>query len=192
VDKHDKISQSRQMVSFRLGPEEFGVDILKVREIVRLQPVVKLPETPDFIEGIINLRGNVIPIIDLKKKLALGEVTRDNLTRIMVLSVEDNIMGVLVDRVEQVLRVAENEIQPPPDIGSGQIKNYIDGVGKLDDTLLLMLNVDKILTENEMIRLDELQKMKDMVQKTDNPDDTSNKEATKTSSQKSGRKKKSK
>ena len=116
--------KSQQMVSFRLGNEEFGVDILKVREIVRLQPIAKVPQTSEYVEGVINLRGQVIPVIDIKKKLGLGDLTRDNQTRIIVFGVQEKIVGVLVDRVDKVLRVPEDQIEVPPEIGTAVIREF--------------------------------------------------------------------
>lgn len=157
--------QSSQLVCFKLGKEEFGVDILKVREILRLQKIAKVPQTDKTVAGVINLRGNVIPVIDLRKKLNLESIEKDDKNRIIVFNIADKLIGMIVDRVERVIRLRQDQIEPPPDIGVGQIEAYITGVGKLDKSLIILLNIDKILTDEEIIRIDELKKVKQAVTK---------------------------
>jgi purine-binding chemotaxis protein CheW len=165
MEKEISHEKTHQFVSFRLGNEEFGVDILKVREIVRLQKIARVPQTPEFVEGVINLRGNIIPIINLRNKFGLEEIERDNNTRIIVFNVEGKIIGVIVDRVEQVLRLAEDLIELPPEIGTGKMQEYIKGVGKIDEGLLILLHIEKILTNEEMFQLKELDKIKNVINK---------------------------
>ncbi len=141
--------KQQQLVSFRLGVEEYGVSIMKVQEIIRMQEITRVPQMPDFIEGIINLRGNVIPIIDLRKRfgLAFGEKTIDS--RIVVVTVRDRVVGVIVDGVSEVLRLSDEHIEPPPPAVSTAGRDYIKGVGKLDKRLLILLEIDKILSSEE-------------------------------------------
>lgn len=154
-----------QLVCFRLGHEEFGVDILKVREILRLQKIARVPQTDAAVAGIINLRGNVIPVVDLRLKLNLGEMEKDDKNRIIVFSISDKFIGMIVDRVERVIRLRSDQIEPPPEIGAGQIEKYITGVGKLEKSLVILLNIDKILTEKEILQIDDLKKVKQAVTK---------------------------
>jgi purine-binding chemotaxis protein CheW len=101
---------------------------------------------PDFVEGVINLRGNVIPIVDLRKKFGLEGKERDNQTRIVVVNIQEKIVGFIVDEVDQVLRLSEDQIEAAPEMGSSINKEYLKGVGKLDDRLLILLNLDSLLT----------------------------------------------
>ena len=138
-----------QYVVFKLDEEEFGIDIMNVKEIIPYQESMQVPNTPDFIEGIINYRGNVIPIINLKRRFKLGtqEITKD--TRIIVITLENKETGFIVDEASQTLRLEENQIDPAPDIISGVDRKYIIGVGKLDDRLLILLDLEMVLTDEE-------------------------------------------
>jgi purine-binding chemotaxis protein CheW len=151
----------KQWVCFKLGDEEFGVDILKVREIVRIQSITHVPQTPTSMAGVINLRGNVIPVIDLPKKLGISDSKQDDKTRIIVFAVNDKLIGMIVDAVERVLRIRENQVESPPDIGAGLIQEYIMGMGKVEEDLIILLNIDKILTEEEIIQIEELKKIRE-------------------------------
>ena len=116
--------------------------------------------------GVINLRGNVIPVIDLPKKLGIPNSKQDDKTRIIVFSVGDKLIGMIVDAVERVLRIRENQIEPPPDIGAGRIQEYITGMGKVEEDLVILLNIDKILTEEEIIQIEEIKKIKEFSEVT--------------------------
>ena len=138
-----------QYVVFILGKEEFGIDIMNVKEIIPYKESIQVPNTPNFIEGIINYRGNVIPVINLKRRFKLGaqEVTKD--TRIIVITLGNKEIGFVVDEASQTLRLEENQIDPAPDIISGVDRKYIIGVGKVDDRLLILLDLEKVLTDEE-------------------------------------------
>lgn len=150
-----QISSELQLVIFRLAQEEYGLPITKVQEINRLVPITKLPQTPDFMEGIINLRGRIIPVIDLRKRfqLAVADYTEDN--RIIIVEVNGQTVGIIVDAVTEVVRLAAASVEPPPPsfIIDAQ---YIHGVGKLDERLLILLDIDKILTSQEEIVLKQI------------------------------------
>lgn len=137
-----------QMVSFRLGEEEFGLDILRVQEIIRHQHLTRVPNAPDFIDGVINLRGKVIPVAALRRRFGVSRVPDEGRTRIVVLEVQNTILGFIVDSVPEVLRIPKSAIVPPPPLGAGG-RAYVSGVARLDDRLLLLLNVDQILTGQE-------------------------------------------
>lgn len=138
-----------QLVTFKLGTEEFGVDILKVQEINKMMNITKIPNAPAFIEGVINLRGKIIPIVDLRKRLGFREQPYDKSTRIIVVELEDLVLGFIVDSVSEVLRIPENTIEPPPSMVAGIESEYIEGVGKLDDRLLILLELKKIFSSPE-------------------------------------------
>lgn len=142
-------SELLQMVSFSLGGEEFGVDILVVQEINRMINITKVPKSPEFVEGVINLRGRVIPIINLRKRFALPDKEKDKSTRIVVVNIEGNILGMVVDSVSEVLRLPADTIEPPPPMVSGMESEYIKGVGKVGDKLLILLDLNKLLSQKE-------------------------------------------
>jgi len=131
-------SDELQLVSFNIGTEEFGVDILKVQEINRMVEITRVPQAPNYVEGVINLRGKVVPIVDLRKRFNLELKEYDKNTRIVVVDIDGNIMGMIVDSVSEVLRLSANTIEPPPDIVTGVNAEYIKGVAKLEDRLLIL------------------------------------------------------
>jgi len=138
-----------QIVSFVVGKEEFGVDILKVSEINRSVEVTRVPNTPEYIEGVINLRGKVIPIIDLRKRFGMPWKDHDKNTRIIVVQLEGRVVGFVVDAVRQVLRISKSILEPPPSIIASIESDYITAVGKLDERLLILLDLDKVLSIKE-------------------------------------------
>lgn len=142
-----------QVVSFGLGQELFGVDILKVQEINRMPEITKVPQAPEFVEGVINLRGKVIPVIDLRKRFGLPRREYDKETRIIVVEVADNTVGFVVDNVSAVLRIPEESIEPPPPIAAGVRAEYLSGVAKLDSRLLILLDLDNLLSNEEKAQL---------------------------------------
>ncbi|OPY01939.1 MAG: Chemotaxis protein CheW [Syntrophorhabdus sp. PtaB.Bin047] len=138
-----------QLVTFKLGTEEFGVDILKVQEINKMMNITRIPNAPAFIEGVINLRGKIIPIVDLRKRLGFREQPYDKSTRIIVVELEGLVLGFIVDSVSEVLRIPANTIEPPPSMVAGIESEYIEGVGKLDERLLILLELKKIFSSPE-------------------------------------------
>jgi purine-binding chemotaxis protein CheW len=142
-----------QIVSFRVGGEEFGLEILKVQEIIRVQDLTRVPNLPDFVEGVINLRGKVIPVIGLRRWFGLEQREHDKCTRIIVVEARGAVLGFIVDSVSEVLRIAANTVEPPPRIGKVE-RDYIAGVGRLDDRLLLLLNLDRLMTSSEILQVE--------------------------------------
>lgn len=139
-----------QLVTFSIGEEEFGVNILKVKEINRAMEITKVPRAPAFVEGVINLRGTVIPIIDLRKRFGLLAKQADKDTRIIVIEINGIIVGFVVDAVSEVLRIPAGTVEPPPPVVAGVESDYISGVGKLRERLLIMLDLDRLLTTEDM------------------------------------------
>jgi purine-binding chemotaxis protein CheW len=138
-----------QLVTFSIGDEEFGVDILKVQEIIRTMEITKVPRAPMFVEGVINLRGKVIPIIDLRKRFGLETKSHDKNTRIIVIEINNMIVGFVVDSVSEVLRIPASTVEPPPPVVAGLESEYISGVGKLEDRLLILLDLNRLLSREE-------------------------------------------
>ena len=149
AEEHSSSDEIVQLVTFKLGNEEFALDILKVQEINRVVEITKVPKAPDFVEGVINLRGRVIPIVDIRKKFHLNikEATKE--TRIIVVNIMNKTIGLIVDSVSEVLRINSSTIQPPPPLIAGLDSDYIKGVGKLDERLIILLDIDKIFTTGE-------------------------------------------
>ncbi len=153
---NDTTNDLLQLVGFRLGKEEYGIDILKVQEINRIADITRIPQSPDYVEGVINLRGNVIPIIDLRKRFNMPEREHDRQTRIVVGEIDGKTVGLVVDAVSEVIRLPANTIEPAPKIVSKDQADYITGIGKLDDRLLMLLDIDKILTVSDKDKLFEM------------------------------------
>lgn len=141
----------KQYVVFKLDEGEFGIDIMNVREIVPFEESISIPNTPKFLEGVINHRGNVIPIVNLKERFNMSklEVTKD--TRIIVITLDNREIGFIVDEASETLRLKEEDIDPAPTMMSGIDKKYIIGMGKIDEKrLLILIDLKRILSDEEM------------------------------------------
>lgn len=139
--------EQEQLVVFEVGDESFGIDISLVQEIIRLQPITEVPRAPMYVKGVINLRGKVIPVIDLRERFSLSISDETKATRIVVVNVLGNTVGMIVDAVSEVLRLATDSIEPPSAIVEGIGSEYLKGIGKLEDKLILLLGLDKLLIE---------------------------------------------
>ncbi len=148
----------QQLVTFTLGHEEYGVDITKVREINRLVEITHVPRAPEFVEGLINLRGTVVPIIDLRKRFAIESSGDEKQHRIIVVDVHGRTIGVIVDSVSEVLNLSgENIDEVPETISSGVNQQFLKGVGKIGDRLMLLLDLDSILSADELGKLETIE-----------------------------------
>ena len=136
-----------QLVTFSLGQEEFGVDIMKVQEIIHIPPITRVPKAPDYVEGVINLRGNIIPVVNLRKRFGMATEQDTELSRIVVLQFDGKVFGVRVDAVTEVLRLDSQAIEPP--VALGLDSHFIRGVGKIGERLLILLNIDRIMVGDE-------------------------------------------
>ncbi len=139
--------QILQLVTFMIGNEEYAVDILYVQEINRMIQITKVPNAPEFVEGVINLRGRVIPVIDLRTRLGMEKKEQDNNSRIIVIEVQSNILGFIVDAVKEVLRIPASITEVPPELVSTIDSEYIKSVGKLEDRLLILIDLEKIFAQ---------------------------------------------
>jgi len=145
--RHDELIQ---LVSFNLDQEEYGVEVLKVREIIRMNNITHMPNTPHYVEGIINLRGKVIPIVSMRKKFGLMEAENNSHTRIMIMDIGGELMGFIVDSVSEVIRISGTEIQPSPSVAGGGIdQDCIAGVINLSERLLVLLDLDRMFSQEE-------------------------------------------
>lgn len=134
-----------QLVVFKLGRENYGISILQVQEIKRMTDITRVPHAPEYVKGVINLRGSVLPVIDLKKRLELPPTDYSDDTRIIIVRIQDIAVGLIVDAVSEVTAIANEDIEPPQTIVSSLSAQYLSGVGKLHDSLLILLNLEAII-----------------------------------------------
>ena len=134
-----------QLVTFSLGTEEFGVDIMRVQEIIRIPPITRVPKAPTYVEGVINLRGNVIPVVSIRTRFGMERAEETDLSRIIVLQVQNKVFGIRVDAVTEVLRIDADSIEPPPPVALGMDSMFIRGVGKINERLLILLDLNHIM-----------------------------------------------
>ncbi len=151
VQQHDAAHQtsSMQLVSFKLGDETFGIAITKIREIILVGEITHVPETPPYVKGLINLRSTVIPVIDLRARFSLADAELTSESRIMVLHVGRRTIGIVVDSVNEVLRVTRQEISPAPATVTSSGNEYMTGLVRLKENLLILLDVDRLFGDEE-------------------------------------------
>ena len=146
------VTRAGKYLTFFLAGEEYGLEILKVSEIIGMQAITRVPRTPEFVRGVINLRGKVIPITDLRVKFGMPSDTQDE-SCIIVVQLRDMQMGIVVDRVSEVVALAEGEIADSPEFGAGVQTDLLLGIGKSGDRVKLLLDIDKVLTSQETVQL---------------------------------------
>lgn len=148
------LTEARQYLTFKLSDEVFGVDVAQVREILDYVKITKVPQTPDFMCGVINLRGSVVPVVDMNMKFGMVKTERTVNTCIVVVEVllndEKTILGALVDSVQEVFEIEPENIEPAPKIGTKLKTEFIKGMGKRDDKFIIILNIDKVFTSEEL------------------------------------------
>lgn len=142
--------QNREFLVFSLGDEEYAIDILKVQEIRGYENVTRIANAPDFIKGVTNLRGVIVPIIDLRIKFHLERVEYAGQTVVIVVNVVDRVVGIVVDGVSDVMTLTPEQIKPAPEFGVTLSSDYLDGLGSLDDRMLVLVDIEKLLTSEEM------------------------------------------
>jgi len=146
----DDTTAQLQLVTFGLGEEEFAVDILKVQEINRMMSLTRVPSSPPEVEGVINLRGKIIPVVDLRRRFALPPAARSPQSRIVVVEVHGRVIGFVVDRVSEVLRISRSIVEPAPSMVCSVDSDFIEGVGKLEDRLLILLDLGRLFSTAQM------------------------------------------
>ena len=156
-DKRQQLSgEVVQVVSFRLGTEEYGVDISQVQEIIRMVEITHVPRAPHFMEGVINLRGQLIPIIDLRTRFGMVRIDATKSTRIIVTEIGNKRVGIVVDSVSEVLNIPIENVEDAPEMIAGVGTEYIQGVGKMDERLIIMLDLTMVISGDEKRELDQL------------------------------------
>jgi len=141
---------SRELLTFTLGREEYGIDILKVQEIRGYEAVTTIANAPEFIKGVINLRGIIVPIVDMRIKFKLGDVTYDETTVVIILNVANRVVGMVVDGVSDVITLKPEQIKPAPEFGATLDTRYLQGLGTVDERMLILVDIEKLITSREM------------------------------------------
>jgi purine-binding chemotaxis protein CheW len=143
-------SQRRELLTFTLGNEEYGIDILKVQEIRGCDAVTTIANAPEFIKGVINLRGIIVPIVDMRIKFKLGNVTYNNLTVVIILNVANRVVGIVVDGVSDVIALTPEQIKAAPEFSSSLDMEYITGVGTVDERMIIVVDIEKLMSSRDM------------------------------------------
>lgn len=154
----NKPDKARQIVMFELSDEAYGVDLDIVQEVIRTSEITHVPQTPEFLDGVINLRGFVIPVVDIKKRFAMGRAEASRSSRIMIVDIEDQIIGIAVDKVLEVVDISPESIDPPSPIIRGTIRmDYLEGFIEVENRLVKLLNIGKVFSLDELNELKELE-----------------------------------
>lgn len=151
------MSEEMKVIVFSLGKEEYGVEVEKVQTIERMIPITRVPKTPPFVKGVINLRGVVTPVIDLRGRFGLEEAEHTDNTRIIIVSVADLEVGMIVDAANDVIDVHEEFVEEPPEIVGGIKAKYLRGIAKIGDRLLVLLNLKEVLNKQEIVMLEQME-----------------------------------
>lgn len=147
--RSQQMEEHRQLVVFSVADETYGIDIHRVREIIRVPEITRVPRTPDFVEGVVNLRGSVIPVLDLRKRFGFPASEGDSNQRIVVIEMGDQTVGIIVDSVSEVLQIDVAEIEPPSPYVISVDSQYIAGIAKFNDKLIILLDVNRVLSTEE-------------------------------------------
>ena len=143
-----------EYLTFTLGSEEYGVDILKVQEIRGYDTVTRIPDAPDFIKGVINLRGTIVPVVDMRLKFKLGSVEYNEFTVMIILNVAHRVVGMVVDGVSDVMQLTPEQIRPAPEFGSAVNSRFITGLGAFDQRMLILVDIEKLMSAADMALMD--------------------------------------
>ena len=149
----DEDTQKDKYLTFHLAGEDYGIDIAFVTEIIGIQKITEVPDMPEFIRGVINLRGKVIPVMDVRLRFNLKERDYDERTCIVVVDIDNTAVGLVVDEVSEVADIPEKDVEPPPQTGKGQRSRYLKGMGKMDEAVKILLDVEKLLHDEELEQL---------------------------------------
>jgi purine-binding chemotaxis protein CheW len=147
----------REFLAFKLGSEEYGIDILKVQEIRGYEAVTRIANAPEFIKGVINLRGIIIPVVDMRIKFNLGEPVYDDFTVVIILNINGRVVGMVVDSVSDVTTLQPDQVKPAPEMGTAFSTEYMVGLGTIDERMLILVDIDKLMSSPEMGLIDSLQ-----------------------------------
>jgi purine-binding chemotaxis protein CheW len=146
----------QEFLAFTLGKEEYGIDILKVQEIRGYETVTRIANAPEFIKGVVNLRGIIVPIVDMRIKFRLGEPTYDQFTVVIILNVAGRVVGMVVDSVSDVTTLVPEQIKPAPEMGTALNTDYLIGLGTIDERMLILVDIDRLMSSAEMGLIDKV------------------------------------
>jgi purine-binding chemotaxis protein CheW len=141
---------ANEFLTFTLGAEEYGVDILKVQEIRGYGTVTRIPDAPDFVKGVINLRGTIVPVVDMRLKFKLGKSEYNSFTVMIILNIANRVVGMVVDSVSDVVALTADQIRPAPELGSSLGAQFLTGIGALDNRMLILVDIERLMTSAEM------------------------------------------
>jgi purine-binding chemotaxis protein CheW len=150
------LASGSEFLAFKLGDEEYGIDILKVQEIRGYEAVTKIANAPEFMKGVINLRGIIVPVVDMRIKFNLGSPTYDQFTVVIILNIGGRIMGMVVDGVSDVTTLAPEQIKPAPEMGTSFKTDYLIGMGTVDERMLILVDINKLMSSSEMGMIEKL------------------------------------
>jgi len=148
------LAMPNEFLTFTLGQEEYGVDILKVQEIRGYDTVTRIPEAPEFIKGVINLRGTIVPVVDMRLKFRLATAEYNEFTVMIILNVARRVVGMVVDGVSDVMQLSAEQIRPAPEFGSSVNTRFITGIGALDQRMLILIDIEKLMSSQDMALMD--------------------------------------
>lgn len=155
-EKSDRDIAGQEFLAFTLGKEEYGIDILKVQEIRGYETVTRIANAPDFIKGVVNLRGIIVPIVDMRIKFHLGEPTYDQFTVVIILNISGRVVGMVVDSVSDVITLSPEQIKPAPEMGTALNTDYLIGLGTIDQRMLILVDIDRLMSSAEMGLIDKI------------------------------------
>ncbi|WP_199724746.1 chemotaxis protein CheW [Noviherbaspirillum saxi] len=155
-EKSDRDIAGQEYLAFTLGKEEYGIDILKVQEIRGYETVTRIANAPDFIKGVVNLRGIIVPIVDMRIKFQLGEPTYDQFTVVIILNIGGRVVGMVVDSVSDVITLSPEQIKPAPEMGTALNTDYLIGLGTIDQRMLILVDIDRLMSSAEMGLIDKI------------------------------------
>lgn len=155
-DKAGADTTGNEFLAFTLGKEEYGIDILKVQEIRGYEAVTRIANAPEFVKGVVNLRGIIVPIVDMRIKFHLGEPTYDQFTVVIILNIAGRVVGMVVDSVSDVITLSADQIKPAPEMGTAFNTDYLIGLGTLDERMLILIDIDKLMSSSEMGLIDKI------------------------------------
>ncbi len=158
ADKKESSTHAGKYLTFVTGDEEYGIEILRVREIIGVMDITTVPQTPDYMKGVINLRGKVIPVIDLRLKFSMQEEKYTQETCVIVVEVNNTQIGIIVDSVSEVVNISSSEIEETPPFGQGIDTSFMMGMGKVKEKIIILLNIEAVLSSEELEMVEQLTK----------------------------------
>ncbi|GAB4278609.1 MAG: chemotaxis protein CheW [Candidatus Rifleibacteriota bacterium] len=150
MEDDNEDTQEGKYLSFRIGNEAYGIEIRHVTEIVGIQKITEVPDMPEYVKGVINLRGSVVPVVDVRLRFHMKPVEYDDRTCVIVVSIEDSPIGLVVDAVKEVVSIPAEKISPAPSVARGEIARYIKGIGRFENDVIILLSMDKLLFDEKL------------------------------------------